>query len=396
MTPTRIASYVSLPLVGLLAAVSHYGARSASWQLAMGADYDTGTLSIITSIAGLVGAVLAAGVGALAGGAATATVGLLLMAVGQVMVGSGAVLTGAVVASVGRALVTIGLLSAALRAVAPRAASFRLALLFAAYLATNVGALGAGILGSFITNMVGGAVTQFAFASLTGVTFLLSLPLTILSFLSPPEDDAEPTLPASALPISFIVAGLGAVAWIAWECAIDLQWALFSEFGADTTWIFSVNPVVVAVFSLVGIVVAVGCGMFGVQLPPVFVAGVGLLLLAASLVLSPAVSPFGTSALVGLQVLSAVAEPLAFVGLYVAASTGLSWRITPAAIAILQVGVVLGSLLSNLVPPLGALGAWGAAAGGLLVGLIGAGAIAATWPVRRLLEEESQAPITPP
>lgn len=388
MTPTRIASYVSLPLVGFLGALDHYGARSAWWMLARGADYDTSTLSYATSIAGIAGAVLAAGGAALVGGAATASVGLVLMGIGQVMVGSGALLTGAVVASVGRALVTIGLLSAALRAVAPRASSFRLALLFAAYLAANLGAFGAGILGSFITNTVGGAATQFAFASITGITFLMSLPLTILSFLAPPEAAEERPPPPAALPISFLVAGVGAVAWVAWGGAADLQWGMFAENSADASWIFSVNPVVVSLVSLVGVAVLLGVGMSDVQVPPLVVAGVGVLGLAASLALSPAALPFGAAGFVALQGLGALAEPLAFVGMYAAATTGLSWRLAPAALAILQIGLALGSLLSNLLPPAAELGAWGAAAGGVAVGLAGAGALAAAWPVRRLLAEE--------
>lgn len=388
MTPTRIATFVSVPLVASLAALGHYGARSAWWMMAMNADVDRQTLSIAGSAAALLGAVLGAGCAALAGGAATASAGLLLMAVGEAMVGGGAIVTGAVIAGVGRALVTIGLLSAAVRALAPRAASFRLALLFAAYLATNLGAFGAGFLGSFITQTVGGAATQFVFASITGFALVLSLPLTILSVLSPPEDAAEPSLPSSALPIGFVVAVVGGLGWIAWQGAVDLQWGQFEAVYADYSWIFSINPVVVAAVSLVGVVVTLGVGMSDVQLPPLVVAGVGLLLLAVSLVLSPVALSLGAAGFVALQVIGAIGEPLAFVGLYAAVSTGLTWRISPAAIALLQMGVAIGALVSYALPPVSDLSAWGAAAGGLVVGLLGAGALAAAWPVKRLLEGE--------
>ncbi len=286
---------------------------------------------------------------------------------------------------------SIGLLSAALRAVAPKATSFRLALLFAAYLATNIGAFGAGMLGTFITQTVGGSATQFAFASITALTFLLSLPLTILSFLSPPEDAEEPAVGAAALPIAFITAGVGAAAWIAWGLATDLQWGMFEGISAEASWIFSINPVVVSVASLVCLVAALGIAMSEIQLPPLMVAGVGVLVLAASLALSPAALPFGTVGFVALQGLAAVAEPLAFVGLYVAATLGLSWRIAPAAIAILQIGLAMGSLLGNALPAMVELSAWGAAAGGLVLGLIGAGVLAAAWPVKRLLDAEQTA-----
>lgn len=333
MNPTRASFVVLVPLVALVHSFGQYLARGMWWASALEAGEPAGPTFSLASAAALMGALVATMTGAVGGGPACLTLGLLASAAGELLIAMDWTSPGSVAAGVGRTLATVGGASCALRAFGPRQDSARMALLIATYAAANLASMAASPMGTLLHNGLGAKAVIGVGGGIELFAAFLSAPLLYLAVVRPPEGAGGGSLrpPLLALGAGAAVVG-GAGAGALWVGA-DFSYASMSSEVLGSAWLMTLNPLGVLVASAVagGVLVALAVG--GRQAPPLLVGGVGLLLAGAMLL--PAALPGERGSLVqaAIAFASGVGEPLLFAGIVASAAGGVHWRVAPAMVA---------------------------------------------------------------
>lgn len=393
-----------LPFALTIHTLGYYAARSSVWQhaSALGAPVaDIRDLLTFSVVAMACGALLSAGVGAVAGPLPTLILAMLASAAGSSVIAASSGMAGL---SLGLAIVSVaaGALHRALQVGLAREfgrgwESARTAVLLLAYGGVNLAALPSGFLSVGLREVVGDEAGRAVFAGSAALTLLAAgLAAGLLWFGWSTVRAEDRRLHGPTLAVVAVTVGVGGVALSAWEVAFGVQTELITQSfssSLDGAWIYSINPAVVLITSILA---ALGLGVaqaLKVAVPGLAVAGLGGLLCAVALV--PTVTlgegEAGIALLVGLVVVGAIGEPLLWAGLLSRVTGEVDVRLTLVAAALLGVagysgGTVRRALGELLEGPAGAVAASGL--GGVL-GVTGVLMLIAAWPVRSWLGSTS-------
>lgn len=325
MNVTRLVLALSVPAVVFATALFGYAGRSLWYSLADG-PAAFAAVGPAGAVGVLLGCVVTAAVGALAGPGAAMVLGGLVLGVGNGLVAADLFLPGVAAASAGRAMVAVGGGAAIARAVGNPNASGRMALFMLTYAGVNLAAMLSGPAAALGHNAPAFALGVCAAGA--AVAGLLALPAAGLPWaraedLEPPR--AEPTVHAVATG----VAVAGALVMAVNAVGSDAQFGAFVADAYDTpmSWVWSVNPIVAVGSSLLGAVVFGALGFSGVRVPPLAVAALGLLL--AGLGMAPTAAGWGMIGAMVLLGVGALGEPLVYAGIWAQVSGGVHPRLVP-------------------------------------------------------------------
>lgn len=397
----RAAAAVVIPLAASLHAYGYYSVRSLAWRQGtehLGLEYPVlSTAMSAATTAGFFGMIAAVVLGALAGGPATAAVGILIAAIGAMIqaftwtpfgFGVGLVTTG-----FGAGMYRPALIVSALRPFGANKQAARLALLLVIYAATNLASLPASTVSS-LTEQLGGAATTgmivFGAAS-SGIAALLFVGLAWSGLAGVKQ--YEGSISAKRLMASAVAVGVGGAGYVAWTLANDLQWAAMSRNYDGSMLLFQLNPVVNVLACLT---FAGGFGMAqlaGWRPPALGVAGVGFVLAAIGFFPSVGVEYVGMPLVLACIVIGAVGEGLLWAGIMSAAVADIHWRLAMIPAAMFTAGSAGINLFSYLFRLDGGSSAGvGATILAVVVGIAGMLLVTASWPLRSWLADEPDGP----
>jgi len=384
MNRTRLTFVLALPVVALVHSFGMYLARGQWWAAARDAGAPAGQMYNVAAAAGILGAVVAAMVGAIGGGPACLTLGLLGSAAGELLMAADWTSPGSVAVGVGRTLTMVGGATCALRAFPPRGDSGRMALLIAVYAAANVASMAASPAGSLLSNLLGARAAIAAGGAIELVAALLSAPLLYLAFVRPPEGAGGGALHPGLLALGVGVATVGSAAAGTLWLGTTFSYESHQGDTISSAWLELLNPIGVLASSVLCGGLLVLLAVQRRQAPPLLVAGLGLFL--GGLVLLPTAEPGarGDVAQAAITFASGLGEPLLFAGVLAGAAGGLHWRVAPALVAVFSVLQTLPQWLwAQAAGRLGVdtPGAAGAAGCGAIVMLTGVAFLIAAIPV---------------
>jgi hypothetical protein len=406
MNLPRLAAALLVPLAALLHTFGYYASRSLQWRLLYD-SYQASSDEISVLMSGGTGAAMAGALSALLIGAAlgpapTAALGLAIYAGGTMIEAWSSDLalfaTGSLAAQFGLGLYRPAMIAAAVRFFSRRDLPLAALVLTLCYGGVNLAALMASGASALMMNFgASGASLSFALsAALSLGAAVIHLVYFGVGFTS---RDGPGSLGIPALTASAVVGAVGAVGLATWAVATDLQTTALTRDLFVGTWMWNINPLVVAL-TCGGMLLGLGAlHVSGVRLPLAAVAGLGLLLSAVGLLPSFLAGVGSAGIFVVLTVIGAVGEALTWGPLAAAACGGVHFRvaIVPAVgITVASYGASFFSRAFDTFDAGATVGGGVASVLSLGVALAGVALLAAAWPLERWVRarepEEGDAP----